>query len=97
VETGYLSDLPDLEPTPLGVYVEDGYTYLPLRDETGTVVGHYFFVYGVDEHAGQDVFTPENLADPQGFRVARDGESDGVVGFSFDGVALEHVESWNDD
>jgi hypothetical protein len=97
VEAGYLDALPDLAPTPLGVYVDGGYTYVPLRDESGTVVGHYFFVYGVDENAGRDVFTPDNLAEPEDFRVAKDGENDGVVGFSFDGVALEHVEDWSGD
>jgi len=96
VETGYLSALPDLAPTPLGEYIDGGYTYLPLHDETGTVVGHYFFVYGVDETAGHDVFTSENLADPENFRVGKDGENDGVVGFSFDGIALEHVERWGE-
>ena len=92
-----LTFLPDLAPTPLGVYVDGGYTYVPLRDESGTVVGHYFFVYGGDENAGRDVFTPDNLAEPEDFRVAKDGENDGVVGFSFDGVALEHVEDWSGD
>jgi len=96
VEEGYLSALPDLAPTPLGEYVDGGYTYVPLRDETGTVVGQYFFVYGVDESAGHDVFTSENLADPENFHVGKDGENDGVVGFSFDGVALEHVEHWGE-
>jgi hypothetical protein len=97
VENGYLEATPDLVPTPLGQYVDGGYTYLPLRDDSGRVVGHYFFVYGVDEHAGRDVFTPENLSEAADFRVAKDGESDGVVGFSFDGVAIEHVEEWGRD
>jgi hypothetical protein len=95
VEAGYLDAVPDLTPTPLGQYVDRGYTYLPLQDETGSVVGHYFFVYGVDESAGHDVFTPDNLTDPADFRVAKDGENDGVVGFSFDGIAIDHVEVWN--
>lgn len=95
VEAGYLDAVPDLTPTPLGQYVDRGYTYLPLRDESGSVVGHYFFVYGVGENTGHDVFTPENLADPDTFRVAKDGKNDGVVGFCFDGVAIDHVEEWN--
>jgi hypothetical protein len=97
VEAGYLDAVPDLTPTPLGQYVDRGYTYLPLRDESGTVVGHYFFVYGVDENAGHDVFTAENLTDAAEFRVAKDGERDGVVGFSYDGVAIGHMEEWNRD
>jgi hypothetical protein len=94
VAAGYLDELPELQPTPLGEYVDRGYTYLPLRDETGRVVGHYFFVYGVGENSGHDVFTPENLAERENFRVAKDGENDGVVGFSYDGIALQHVEEW---
>ena len=97
VATGYLDALPSLRPTPLGEYVDGGFTYLPLHDEEGSTVGYYFFVYGVDENAGYDVFTPENLADPAGFRAAKDGESDGVVGFSYDGIAIEHVEGWSGD
>jgi hypothetical protein len=94
VDAGYLGALPDLVPTSLGEYVEGGFTYLPLRDDAGAVVGHYFFVYGCGENTGHDVFTEDNLADPGRFRVGRDGENDGVVGFSYDGVALEHVEAW---
>jgi hypothetical protein len=97
VEGGYLDAVPDLQPTPLGEYVDAGYTYLPLRDENGEVVGYYFFVYGVDENAGYDVFTSENLTDTADFRVAKDGNNDGVVGFSYDGVAIEHVEEWGRD
>jgi hypothetical protein len=94
VEAGYLDTLPDLVPTGLGEYVEGGFTYLPLRDDAGAVVGHYFFVYGCGENTGHDVFTEENLADPGRFRVGRDGKNDGVAGFSYDGIALEHVEAW---
>ena len=97
VEAGYLDAVPDLQPTPLGQYVDGGYTYLPLHDESESVVGYYFFVYGVGENAGRDVFTPENVTDPANFRVAKDGESDGVVGFSYDGVAIQHVEEWGRD
>jgi hypothetical protein len=97
VEAGYLEALPDLEPTPLGEYIEGGYTYLPLRDDSGKVVGHYFFAYGGGEDGGHDVFTQENLADPDNFSVAKDGEKDGVQNFSFDGIALEHMEEWNAD
>jgi hypothetical protein len=96
VAAGYLDAVPDLTETPLGQYVDGGYTYLPLLDETGSVAGHYFFVYGAGENSGHDVFTPENLeANASTFRVAKDGARDGVVGFSFDGVAIEHVEAWN--
>jgi hypothetical protein len=95
VEAGYLKALPELEPTPLGQYVEGGYTYLPLRDDSGAVVGHYFFVYGGEEQGGHDVFTPENLEHPEGFRIGKDGVKDGVPNFSYDGVAIEHVEQWN--
>jgi hypothetical protein len=97
VGAGYLEELPDLVPTPLGEYLEGGYTYLPLRDGSGTVVGHYFFVYGGGEGSGHDVFTEENLADPTAFRVGKDGVKDGVPNFSYDGVALEHVEQWGAD
>jgi hypothetical protein len=96
-QAGYLKAMPDLVPTPLGEYVEGGYSYVPLRDDSGNVVGHYFFVYGGDEHGGYDVFTPENLADPSSFRIGKDGEKDGVPNFSYDGVAIEHVEQWNAD
>ena len=62
VSDGYLEAFPELAPTPLGDYVEDGYTYVTLRDEAGTVVGYFLFVYGGGEHTGYDVFTPENIA-----------------------------------
>ena len=97
VEAGYLEALPELEPTPLGQYVEGGYTYLPLRDDSGRVAGHYFFVYGGNEQGGHDVFTQENLEHPESFRIEKDGVEDGVPNFSYDGVAIEHVERWNTD
>jgi hypothetical protein len=94
-EAGYLDAVPSIPPAPLGQYADGAYTYLPLRDDTGEVVGHYFFVYGGGENTGHDVFTPDNLAaDPADFRVAKDGQNDGVLGFSYDGVALDHVREW---
>ena len=68
-----------------------------VRDDSGAVVGHYFFVYGGGENTGHDVFTEENLADPESFRVGQDGENDGVAGFSYDGIALDHVQEWGGD
>ena len=97
VEEGYLESFPDLQLTPLGEYLEGGYTYVPLSDEAGTIVGYYLFVYGVDPHGGHDVFTAENLADPAHFQVARDGKPDGVVNFCYDGIAIDHVEEWRGD
>lgn len=94
VEAGYLGAVPDLRPTPLGKYVDGGYTYLPLKDEEGKIVGHYLFVYGGDPKGGFDVFTAENLADPSTFRVGRDGKNDGVASFAYDGIALGHMEDW---
>lgn len=94
VAAGYLEEMPELQPTGLGEYIDGGYTYLPLRDDSGTVVGHYFFVYGAGEDSGHDVFTENNITEPESFRVAKDGKNDGVAGFSYDGVALEHVELW---
>jgi hypothetical protein len=96
VAAGYLDKFPDLQPTPLGEYLEGGYTYVPLRDETGAVVGYYFFLYGVDPNSGFDVFTADNLADPDNFQVGRDGQLDGVVNFCYDGIALDQVEAWHD-
>jgi len=97
VEAGYLEALPDLEPTPLGEYLDGGYTYLPLRDESGKVAGYYFFMYGGDESGGHDVFTQENLADLDNFMIGKDGKKDGVPNFSYDGIAIGHVEQWNAD
>ncbi len=94
VEEGYLEYFPDLQPTPLGEYLEGGYTYVPLSDKAGAIVGYYLFVYGVDPHGGQDVFSAENMADPVHFQVARDGEPDGVVNFCYDGIAIDQVEMW---
>lgn len=94
VEAGYLDYFPELEPTPLGEYLEGGYTYVPLRDETNAIVGYYFFIYGVEPKSGQDVFTADNLADPENFQVGRDGKPDGVVNFCYDGIALDQVEAW---
>jgi hypothetical protein len=95
VGAGYLEAVPSIPQVPLGQYADGAYTYLPLRDDSGTVVGHYFFVYGGGEHSGHDVFTPDNLAaGPAEFRVGKDGQSDGVLGFSYDGVALDHVREW---
>jgi len=94
VETGYLDVFPELEPTPLGEYQADAYSYVPLRDEGGAVVGYYLFVYGVGPDTGYDVFTEANLVDPANFQVSRDGKPDGVAGFCYDGIALDHVEEW---
>jgi len=96
VAAGYLDYFPELEPTPLGEYLEGGYTYVPLRDDSSAVVGYYFFIYGVDQNSGQDVFTADNLADPANFQVGRDGEPDGVVNFCYDGIAIDQVEAWNE-
>jgi len=97
VEEGYLDSMIQLQPTPLGEYVDGGFTYLALQDESGKIVGYYFFVYGGDPQAGYDVFTPAALSDPAGYRAAKDGEPDGVVGFSYDGIAIEHVDEWSRD
>jgi len=94
VADGYLDEFPDLQPTPLGHYLEGGYTYVPLRNEDGAVTGYYFFVFGVNPHAGYDVFTPENLASPEHFQIGRDGIPDGVVSFCYDGTAVDQVEQW---
>jgi hypothetical protein len=94
VGEGYLKAFPDLTPTPLGRYVEGGYTYVPLRDDEGTVVGYYLFVYGGGEGTGHDVFTPENVTDPEGFRIEADGTPDGVPSFCYDGIAIPRVEAW---
>ena len=97
VAEGYLDEFPDLKPTPLGHYLEGGYTYVPLRDEDSVVTGYYFFVFGVNPHAGYDVFTPENLASPDHFRIGRDGIPDGVVSFCYDGTAVDQVEQWREE
>jgi len=94
VDAGYLDAFPDLTPTPLGEYREGGYSYVPLRDRNGTVTGYYLFVYAGGPGTGFDVFTPENVADPATFRIASDGEKDGVVSFCYDGTALAQVEAW---
>ena len=95
VEAGYLEAFPDLSPTPLGIYSEGAYTYLPLRDDQDAVTGYYFFVYGMGEHTGFDMFTPENIADPGSFRPGSDGVLDGVASFCYDGTALDQVKEWN--
>jgi hypothetical protein len=94
VTEGYLDEFPDLLPTPLGAYLQGGYSYVPLRGEDGTVIGYYLFVFGMNPHGGYDVFTPENLAAPAQFRIGRDGIPDGVVSFCYDGTAVEQVEEW---
>jgi hypothetical protein len=94
VAAGYLGAVPDLRPTPLGQFVDGGYTYLPLKDDAGTIVGHYLFVYGGNPGGGFDVFTEANLADPANFKVGRDGKNDGVASFAYDGIALGHMEDW---
>jgi hypothetical protein len=97
VEAGYLDRFPDLTPTPLGEYVDGGYTYVPLRDEAGTVAGYFLFVYGGGEGSGFDVFTPENLAHPEAFRMDSDGTKDGVANFCYDGTAIDQVNAWRKD
>lgn len=93
VAAGHLDAIPDtVQPTPLGQYLEKGYTYLPLHDEAGTVVGYYFFVYGLGEGTGHDVFTAENLADPAHFHAAPDGKPDGVPHFAFGGIAIPYMQ-----
>jgi hypothetical protein len=96
VKEGYLDALPDLKTTPLGVYVEGSYTYLPLRDEDGVVTGYYYFVYGVDPNGGHDILTPGSVADPGDFVAARDGKPDGIVSFCYDGTAVRQVEAWGE-
>jgi hypothetical protein len=95
VEAGYLEAFPDLSPTPLGIYSEGAYTYLPLRNDQGAVAGYYFFVYGLGEHTGFDMFTPENIVSPASYRPDSDGILDGVASFCYDGPAVDQVEEWN--
>ncbi len=95
VKEGYLDALPDLQPTPLGKYVEGGYTYVPLRDEDGAVTGYFYFVYGVDPNGGRDILTPASVEDPARFVAARDGKPDGIVAFCYDGTAIRQMEAWN--
>jgi hypothetical protein len=60
------------------------------------VAGYYFFVYGMGEGTGYDVFTPENLSDPEHFAAGHDGKPDGVVNFCYDGTAVEQVDAWRE-
>lgn len=94
VDDGYLEAFPDLTPTPLGEYVEGGFSYVTLRDDAGTVVGYFLLVYGGGEGTGFDLLTPENVAHPEAFHVASDGKKDGVVSFCYDGTAIAQVEAW---
>jgi hypothetical protein len=94
IEAGYLDAVPPtVKPTRLGAYMDDAYTYLAVRGEEGQVVGYYFFVYGLGEGTGFDVFTKENLADPKSFGVAADGTLDGVVSFAYGGTAIPQVKA----
>jgi hypothetical protein len=93
---GYLPVFPDLTPTPLGVYREHGYTYVPLTDKDGRVAGYYFFIYGGGQDDGYDVFTPDNINDPGHFAIEGDGIPDGVLRFCYDGTANAQVEAWNE-
>jgi hypothetical protein len=93
---GYLPVFPDLLPTPLGVYLERGYTYVPLTDDGGLVTGYYFFIYGGGQDDGYDVFTPDNIGDPGHFTIEGDGLPDGVLRFCYDGTANAQVEAWNE-
>jgi hypothetical protein len=93
---GYLPVFPDLTPTPLGVYHEHGYTYVPLTAADGRVTGYYFFIYGGAPDDGYDVFTPDNIHDPAHFVIASDGIPDGVLRFCYDGTANAQVDAWSD-
>ncbi len=93
---GYLPVFPDLVPTPLGVYREHGYTYVPLPDTDGRLTGYYFFIYGGGQDDGYDVFTPENVHDLANFAIASDGIPDGVLRFCYDGTANAQVDHWSD-
>jgi hypothetical protein len=94
VDDGYLDEFPDLIPTPLGEYVEGGFSYVALRDDAGTVTGYFLLVYGGGEGTGFDMLTPDNVAHPEDFHVASDGKKDGVVSFCYDGTAIPQVEAW---
>lgn len=94
VDEGYLENLAGLVATPAGEYRDGGYTYIPLADADGRIVGYYFFIYGLGEGTGFDVFTPENLADIGHFTIGADGRPDGVAQFSYGGTAVEQMEGW---
>ncbi len=91
---GYLPVFPDLVPTPLGVYREHGYTYVPLPDNDGRITGYYFFIYGGGEDDGYDVFTPDNVRDLANLGIESDGTPDGVLRFCYDGTANAQVDVW---
>ena len=93
-EEGYMDSFPLSGSVEPGQYMEWGYTYHALRDEEGKIEGYFFFVYGGPEGDGFDVYTPENLADPENFRIGRDGHPDRVASFCFDGTALEQADRY---
>lgn len=94
VTAGYLEVFPLEMAVPPGMYVEGAYTYHPLPDENGNIVGYYLFVYGGGEGTGYDVYTAENLEAGGAFAIGSDGQPDGVASFCYDGIALEQIENW---
>lgn len=94
VAEGYLEEFPLEMAVPAGTYIEGAYTYHPLPDANGDIVGYYLFVYGGGEGTGYDVYTPENLEAGDAFTIGSDGQPDGVASFCYDGIALDQIEDW---
>jgi len=88
---GYLEFFPMGTRIAAGEFLEWGYSYLPLRDESGDIAGYFLFLFGGDEEDGFDVFTPENLSDTENFLIDRDGDADGVASFCYDGIAIDQI------
>ncbi|MEZ4386871.1 MAG: hypothetical protein R3D98_04720 [Candidatus Krumholzibacteriia bacterium] len=94
VTAGYLDEFPLAESTPPGVYREGAYTYHPLYDDDGLVVGYFLFVYGGGEDTGYDMYSAENIGDPDDYFLDSDGIPDGIATYCYDGVAIELMEEW---